>query len=247
MGKFENKVAVITGAGRGIGFATAKKMVSEGAKVVLVDVNAADLSNAAGLLEQTEQKVLTVCCDITDSEQVEKMVDLVIKQYGQIDILVNNAGITKDALIDKITNEQWSQVINTNLTGAFCVTRAIVPYMKEHKYGRIVSLASVSAYGNIGQVNYAASKAGIIGLTKTLALELGKYNITVNTVLPGLTATEMMKTIPQHVLNEWEKKIPLRRLGAPEDQANAICFLVSDEASYISGVELVVSGGSLII
>lgn len=246
MGRFQDKVAIITGGARGIGFATAKKMAADGAKVVLVDINEAQLKEAAGKIE-APSGVMTFVCDITDPQQVEKLAELVIKEFGQIDILVNNAGITRDAMIDKITDQQWNQVITTNLTGAFNMCRAVVPYMKQRKYGRIISLASVSAFGNVGQVNYAASKAGIIGLTRTLALELGRFNITVNAVLPGLTATEMMKTIPEHVLDAWEKKIPMRRLGQPDDQAEAISFLASDAAGYISGVELPVAGAALII
>jgi 3-oxoacyl-[acyl-carrier protein] reductase len=247
VGRFENKVAIITGGARGIGLATAKKMAADGAKIILVDINEAQLQEAAGCIEAPQVSVMTCVCDITDPQQVEKLAELVIKECGQIDILVNNAGITRDAMSDKMTDLQWNQVINTNLTGAFNMCRAVIPYMKARKYGRIVSLASVSAYGNVGQVNYAASKAGIIGMTRTLALELGRYNITVNAVLPGLTATEMMKTIPEHVLDTWEKKIPMRRLGQPEEQADAISFLASDAASYISGVELPVAGAALII
>ncbi|MFY9174054.1 MAG: 3-oxoacyl-ACP reductase FabG [Peptococcia bacterium] len=247
MSKFAGKVAIVTGAAQGIGAATAKKLASEGAKVAIVDVNQEQAQKTAATLDPTGDKVIGLACDVSNRESVAEMVAKVIDKFGKVDILVNNAGITRDAMAHKMSVDQWKLVLDVNLSGAFYVTQAVIPYMKEHKYGRIVSLSSSSAYGNVGQANYAASKAGIIGMTKTLAKELGRYNITVNAVLPGMTATDMIKTIPDDVMEGLKKLIPLGRPAEPEEQAEAICFLASDAASYITGVELVVSGGALII
>lgn len=246
MNRLNGKVALVTGAGRGIGEATARKLAAEGAKVAVVDIDETSARRVASSIDPSGHNSLGLACDISDYAAVMQMVEQVMAKFGHIDILVNNAGITSDSLFHKMSLEQWQRVIDVNLTGTFNVCRAVVPYMQKQQSGRIVNVSSVSAYGNPGQANYAASKAGIIGLTKSLAKELGRYNITVNTIEPGLTATDMIKTIPGHILEEKVKKIPLGRPGQPEDQANVICFLASDEASFITGVELQVCGGSLI-
>lgn len=247
MSRFAGKTAIVTGAAQGIGAATAKQLFSEGAKIAIIDLNAEQSQKMATSLDPTGDKVIGLACDISDDKSVAKMVAQVIKKFGKVDILVNNAGITWDAMAHKMPTDKWRQVLDVNLSGTFYVTQAVVPYMKEQKYGRIVNLSSSSAYGNIGQVNYAASKAGILGMTKTLAKELGRHNITVNAVLPGMTATGMIKTIPSEVMENLKKQIPLGRAAEPEEQAEVICFLSSDAASYITGAELVVSGGALIV
>lgn len=247
MNTFLEKVAIVTGAAQGIGAATAKKLASEGAKVSIVDINQEQAEKTAATLDPTGDKVIGLACDVSNEKSVAEMVAKVIEKFGKVDILINNAGITRDAMAHKMSVDQWKLVLDVNLSGTFYVSQAVIPFMKEQKYGRIVNLSSSSAYGNIGQANYAASKAGILGMTKTLAKELGRHNITVNAVLPGMTATDIIKTIPSDVMEHLKKQIPLGRPAEPEEQAEAICFLASDAASYITGVELVVSGGALIV
>lgn len=247
MNTFLKKVAIVTGAAQGIGAATAKKLASEGAKVSIVDINQEQAEKTAATLDPTGDKVIGLACDVSNEKSVAEMVAKVIEKFGKVDILINNAGITRDAMAHKMSVDQWKLVLDVNLSGTFYVSQAVIPFMKEQKYGRIVNLSSSSAYGNIGQANYAASKAGILGMTKTLAKELGRHNITVNAVLPGMTATDIIKTIPSDVMEHLKKQIPLGRPAEPEEQAEAICFLASDAASYITGVELVVSGGALIV
>lgn len=247
MGRFDNKVAFVTGAGRGIGEAVARKLASEGARVAVIDICEENANNVANSIDPTGDICIALTCDVFDEVQVNKTVAAVVKKFGTIHILVNNAGIARDAMIHKMTTEQWNQVIGTNLTGMFFVTRSVVPYMREQRYGKIVNVSSTSAFGNVGQSNYSASKAGVIGLTKTLAKELARYKINVNTVEPSLTDTDIIRTIPKDLLDNMIKSIPLGRLGRPEDQANAICFLASDEAEYITGIEVQVTGGAKIV
>jgi 3-oxoacyl-[acyl-carrier protein] reductase len=177
-------------------------------------------------------------------ESVELATKKTLEQFGKIDILINNAGITKDASFLKMTSEQWQQVIDVNLTGVFNCTKAIAPSMVERKYGRIVNASSVvGIYGNFGQTNYVATKAGVIGMTQVWARELGRKGITVNAVAPGFIATDMIQTIPEKILEAIKEKTPLQRFGTPEDVANAYCFLASDEASFINGAVISVDGG----
>lgn len=243
MKRLDGKVAIITGAGQGIGEATARKAAAEGAKVVVADINEAAAQKVAVAIDPRGNNSLAVTCDITNEESVGKMIDRVIEKFGKIDVLVNNAGITADAFFHKMTSDQWQRVVNVNLNGTYNVCRAIVPYMREQKSGKIVNVASIAAYGNVAQANYSAAKAGIIGLSRSLAKELGRYNINVNVVLPGMTLTDMVKTIPPKVMEEKTQKIFLGRAGLPEEQANVICFLASEEASFITGVDIQVSGG----
>jgi len=244
--RFHNEVAVISGAGRGIGAATAKKLFEEGCRIVVLDVNEESAFGCARAIDPKGDRSQALTCDVSNKASVAEAVARATRRFGNIDILVNNAGITSDAMLHKMSLEQWQRVIDVNLTGTFLMVSAVVPSMREHKRGRIINISSTSAYGNIGQTNYAASKAGILGLTKTLAKELGRYNITVNAIEPGLTETDMIKSVPQSIKDDWLKSMPLNRFGQPEDVANAICFLATDEASFITGVELPVCGGFMI-
>lgn len=245
--RFQGDVAVVTGAGRGIGAAIARKLFAEGCRVAIVDVNEATAIQCAKEIDPAGERTMAVACDVSNKASVDQAIAKVIAQYGQVDILVNNAGITMDSMVHKMTLEQWQKVVDVNLTGVFLVTSAVVPQMRERKHGRIVNISSTSAYGNIGQTNYAATKAGVIGMTKSLAKELGRFSITVNTIEPGVIETDMLKGVPQEIKDGWLKVMPLARMGQPEDVANAVCFFASEEASFITGVEMPVCGGFLII
>ncbi|MDR1005333.1 MAG: beta-ketoacyl-ACP reductase [Bacteroidales bacterium] len=237
--RLENKIAIITGGSAGIGAATAVKFAKEGATVVLWDLDEARGNALASQLGAMFQKVNTAKFD-----EVEAAAKIVAEKYGRIDILINNAGITRDATLKKMTIEQWQQVIDVNLTGVFYCVKAVSEYMVANGYGRIVNASSVvGLYGNFGQTNYVATKAGLIGMTKTLARELGKKGVTVNCVAPGFIATEMVAKMPENVIDSMKAKVPLARLGKPEEIANAYCFLASEEASYINGHTLSVDGG----
>lgn len=242
MKRLKDKVAVITGGANGIGKVTVDKFLKEGAKVICWDIN-----EDAGkkLLKENEgkslkfQKVNTV-----NKAEVDQAVNDIINTYGGIDILINNAGITRDATLKKMTSEQWQSVLDVNLTGVFNCTQAISEPMVEKGSGKIVNASSiVGLYGNFGQSNYVATKAGVIGLTKVWARELGRKGINVNAVAPGFIATEMVETIPEKLIAELEAKTPLSRLGKPEDIANAYVFLASEESSFINGATLSVDGG----
>ncbi|MCB0652922.1 MAG: 3-oxoacyl-[acyl-carrier-protein] reductase [Saprospiraceae bacterium] len=244
MQRLKNKVAIITGGSRGIGKTTVDKFLQEGARVAIWDIDATlgealTESYRAKGLECKFYKVNTV-----DFTAVEAAAKRVAEEFGGIDILINNAGITRDASMKKMTSEQWQSVIDVNLTGVFNCTKNVFPYMMERGGGRILNASSiVGLYGNFGQSNYVATKAGLIGLTKTWAREFGRKGITVNAVAPGFINTEMIQTIPEEIIEGIKKSIPVARLGEPEDIANAYAFLASDEASYISGTVLSVDGG----
>ena len=244
MNRLQNKIAVITGGAQGIGYETAAKFASEGAKVVIWDVLETKGNLAVAELEKTGCTALFMKVDVTDFESAFAAAARVIERFGQIDILINNAGITRDASLLKMTPEQWKQVIDVNLTGVFHCTKAVAPFMVEKKQGRIINTSSiVGIYGNFGQTNYVATKSGIIGMTKVWARELGRKGITVNAVAPGFIATDMVKTVPEAVLKSLKEKTPLGRLGLPSDIANAYLFLSSDDASYVNGAVLSVDGG----
>lgn len=249
MNRLKDKVAVITGGAQGIGFATAEVFRKEGASVIIWDVNADRGSQAVKNLESIEpsdkaQRVLFTAVNVADSESVARATQQAINLCGRIDILINNAGITRDATMKKMSDEQWQSVIDVNLTGVFNCTRAVSPIMVDNGWGRIISTSSVVAlYGNFGQSNYVAAKAGIIGMTKTWAREFGRKGITVNAVAPGFIATEMIETVPEKVLDMMKSKTPLARLGEPADIANAYLYLASDEASFVTGTVLSVDGG----
>lgn len=237
MKRLEGKVAVVTGGAQGIGQCICETFAREGAKVIAVD-----MSDLAYSCENVEGYKLNV----TKRSDIEQFITDTVNKYGHIDILVNNAGITRDALIGKMTEEMWDLVIDVNLKGVFNLTQAVAPVMLEQKYGSIVNIASVvGEYGNVGQSNYAATKAGVIGLANTWAKEFSRKgeNIRVNSVAPGYVNTEMMKTVPDKVLDPIKAKTMLGRLGEPQEIANAVLFLASDEASFITGHNLSVNGG----
>jgi 3-oxoacyl-[acyl-carrier protein] reductase len=237
------KVAIVTGASRGIGRTVAAVLASRGARVVA----AARGDNAASTVADIEaagKQAEAVSLEVTDAGSIDAMVTAVLERHGRIDILVNNAGIVRDQLMLRMKRDDWDQVIATNLTSAFACCQAVLKPMLKQRGGRIISISSVVGQtGNAGQANYAASKAGLIGFSKALARELASRNITVNVVAPGLIETEMTKTLTDKAQGDWAAQIPLGRLGTTADVAAAVCFLASDEASYITGQVLAVNGG----
>ncbi|MGB3183600.1 MAG: beta-ketoacyl-ACP reductase [Cyclobacteriaceae bacterium] len=245
MKRLEDKVAIVTGGANGIGKATSRRFAEEGATVIIWDLDeekGAELAEA--LTSSTGAKVSFHKVNTTQFEEVEKAAAAAIEKHGQIDILINNAGITRDASLKKMTPEVWQQVIDVNLTGVFNCTQVISRYMTEKGYGRIVSASSVvGLYGNFGQTNYVATKAGVVGMTKVWARELGRKGVTANAVAPGFIETEMTKKIPAEVLEKIEAKIPTGKMGSVDDIANAYVFLSSDEARYINGAVISVDGG----
>ena len=243
MKRAQDKVVIITGGANGIGRVSALRFAAEGAHVVIWDIDAAKAEATRTKIIAQGGQAMAAVVNTTQPEQVVAAAQAVQDQYGRIDVLINNAGITRDATLRKMTLAQWQQVLDVNLTGVFVCTQARAPFMEAQQSGRIINTSSVvGLYGNFGQANYAATKAGLIGLTKTLARELGKYNITVNAVAPGFIATDMIDTVPEKVIDMLKSRTPLRRLGTPEDIANAYLFLASDEAGFISGMVLSVDG-----
>ncbi|MCC7080289.1 MAG: 3-oxoacyl-ACP reductase FabG [Burkholderiales bacterium] len=238
------KVAIITGAGRGIGQATAIKFAEEGACVAVCDIDEQSAIETARVIEHRRGEAMPFRVDVTDKVSIQAMVEALHERYGHIDILVNNAGIVADAQLKKMTDEQFDRVIDINLKGTYNCTRAVVDIMLEQQSGVILNASSiVGLYGNFGQTNYAASKFGVIGMVKTWARELGKRGIRANAVCPGFISTPIIDNIPDKLIDALEHKVPLGRLGKPEEIANAYAFLASDEASYINGAVLEVSGG----
>jgi 3-oxoacyl-[acyl-carrier protein] reductase len=242
--RLHNKVAIITGGANGIGKATALRFIQEGAKVAIWDIN-----EAAGRPLAMEWASNGAHCkfykvNTADADAVQEAAEAVIRDFGQIDILINNAGITRDASMKKMSPAQWQQVIDVNLTGVFNCTKSVSPFMLERGYGRILNAASIVAlYGNFGQTNYVAAKAGVIGMTKVWAREFGRKGVTVNAVAPGFIQTEMVGTIPAEYLDQIKERTPVGRMGIAEDIANAYLFLASDEAAFITGETLSVDGG----
>jgi 3-oxoacyl-[acyl-carrier protein] reductase len=248
--RLKDKVCIITGGAAGIGKATAEKFYAEGAKVIICDLN-----QAAGdaLVAQLGENAKYYQVNVTDRQAVQAFVDKVVEEFGRVDVLINNAGITKDGQfvkfkegekVGEMSEEAFDAVVAVNLKGVFNCTQAVTPYMIKQGGGSIVSASSVvGLYGNFGQTNYAATKFGVIGMTKTWARELGKYQIRVNAVAPGFILTEMVLKMPEHVLANMAANAPLKRLGKPEEIANVYCWLSSDEASYIHGAVISVDGG----
>jgi 3-oxoacyl-[acyl-carrier protein] reductase len=252
--KVKGKIVLITGAGSGIGRETALMFAKNGAKVVVTDVDEKGGKETVDeivkiLAEDPDNQgdAFFAKLDTSNREQTKQVAKVVIERYGEIDVLVNNAGIIRDAMVTKMTEEDWDRVIDVDLKGPFQMVQAVVDNMIEHKIGEIINVSSVvGVYGNIGQVNYAAAKAGLIGLTKTLAKELGKKGIRVNAVAPGFIQTHMTASLPEKVLIAMKEKTPLKRLGQPADVAYAIMFLASEEANFINGIVLPVDGGLVI-
>ncbi|MCU0390314.1 MAG: 3-oxoacyl-ACP reductase FabG [Thermoflexibacter sp.] len=242
--RLQDKVAIITGGARGIGKAAAEVFCTEGAKVIIWD-----LLIEAGQATAHEISTKGYICEFqqvstTDILSIENAVKDIINRYGKIDILVNNAGITRDKTLQKMSHQEWQQVIDVNLTGVFNCTKAVVPYMVEKQYGRIICTSSVvGVHGNFGQTNYAATKAGVIAMCRTWAKELGKYGITANAVAPGFIKTDMTDAMPEEVKQATINTIPVRRMGEPKDIAYAYLYLASSEASFVNGQVLGVNGG----
>jgi 3-oxoacyl-[acyl-carrier protein] reductase len=238
---FTNKVAVITGSARGIGLAIARKFAAAGARIVICDV---DESGVVEAVSGFSGRAIGVKADVTKSEDIANLFETTVRELGRVDILVNNAGITRDALMIRMDEKDWDMVLDINLKGAFLVTKAAGRIMMKQRSGRIVNITSVVGLtGNAGQANYSASKAGLIGLTKSAAKELAARNVTVNAVAPGYIETEMTRSLPEAAREDFLKKVLIGRPGTPDDIASAVMFLASDEAAYITGQVLTVDGG----
>lgn len=241
---FNDKVIIVTGSGRGIGREIAESFTKNGAIVIISDYSTESLIETENLFTTKGYSFKAIPCDVTNSEDVQNLIDLTYKEFGKIDVLINNAGITKDNLILRMKDEQWDSVIETNLKGVFLTTRASVKYFLKQRYGKIINISSVVGItGNIGQSNYSASKAGIIGFSKSIARELAIRNITVNIVAPGFIDTPMTSVLPDGVKEDFIKKIPLKRMGTPTDIANIVLFIASPLADYITGQVINVDGG----
>ncbi|HEY1132999.1 MAG TPA: 3-oxoacyl-ACP reductase FabG [Nocardioides sp.] len=255
MGRFDGRVAVITGAARGIGFGTAQRFASEGASVAVVDLDEASAAEAAGRLELTEgARAIGIGADVSDATSVDAAVARVVAELGGIHVLVNNAGVTRDNLLHKMTEVDWDLVMGVHLKGAFLMTQAAQKHFTEQRYGKVVCLSSTSALGNRGQANYSAAKMGIQGFVRTLGIELGRFGINVNAVAPGFIATEMTDATAARLKMSVEdfragvaERNPVGRIGLPDDIAAAVAFLASDEASYITGQTLYVDGGATLL
>ncbi len=240
----ETKVALVTGSGRGIGRAIAIELAQEGASIIVNDMDADSAKQTAEMIHSAGGQTLVSIANIVERPEVEAMFDAIKNEFGRLDILVNNAGITRDNLLVKMSEEQWDQVIAVNLKGVFNCTQFAVKMMSEQNSGKIVNLSSASAQmGNVGQVNYAASKAGIIGITKTLAKECARFNINVNAVAPGFIITPMTAEVPDKVKNMIKSSIPLNRIGKAEDIAKTVRFLVTEDSAYITGQVIACNGG----
>ena len=245
--RVKDKVVIITGGGSGIGKETGILFAKEGAKVVVADVNEKGGAETVESIKNAGGEAFFARLDVSNREQAKQVVKETIAKYGRLDVLINNAGIIQDALVVKMTEEQWDKVININLKGPFNCIQAVVEQMISQGSGVILNISSIVAlYGNVGQTNYAATKAGLVGMTKTLAKELGKKGIRVNAVAPGFIYTPMTATMPEKILEMMKEKTPLKRLGTPADVASTLLFLASDEASFINGAVISVDGGLLL-
>lgn len=240
----QDRVALVTGASRGIGRSISLALAAGGAKIVAVDIDREATETFVAELRQAGTDALAVQGNVTQAADVEQMIESAKATFGRLDILVNNAGITRDGLLLRMKDEDWDAVLNVNLKGAFLCTRAAAKLMTKQRNGRIINIASVvGQMGNAGQANYCASKAGLMGLTRSNARELAKRNITVNAVAPGFIATDMTDALPEQVRKELAAQIPLERLGTAEDIANTVVFLASDHSGYITGQVIGVNGG----
>jgi len=249
-GRFENRVAFITGGSRGIGKSIAETFAEEGAKIAIIDINEEALQEVQSEFKEKGFDILAIQANVVKTEEVEAAMEEVVKEFGALDVLVNNAGIIRDNLLFKMSDSDWDQVIDVHLKGAFNTTRAAQKYMVQQKFGRIINISSTSALGNPGQANYATVKAGLQGLTKTLARELGKFGITSNAVAPGFIETDMTKATAARIgvpfedfLKAGASKIPVGRTGKPSDIANAVAFFADEKSSFVNGQVLYVAGG----
>ena len=242
--KLDGKIALVTGGAQGIGAATVRKLAAEGAAVGIADISAEGTAQLAEELQAAGAKAIGISMDVSDADSVKAGIARVREELGGIHILINNAGINRDAFAKKMSVDQWDMVLNVNLKGTFLCCQAVIEPFAEQKYGKIVNTASVAALGNMGQANYSASKAGVIGLTKTLALELARDNVNVNCIAPGATETPMFMGVPEEIREKVRHSIPLRRFAKPEDMANLHAFLVSEDASYLTGQVVFCDGGA---
>jgi NAD(P)-dependent dehydrogenase (short-subunit alcohol dehydrogenase family) len=242
--RLNNKVAIVTGAGRGIGEAVVYRFIEEGARVTLCDVDEPALKAVASKLDELNGACLLALGDIADRDFVGKMVDKTIKEFGTLDVMVNNAAITRDAILHKMTQEQWQDVMDVNLKGTFNCLQAAAIYMRGQGKGTIINVSSTSRFGNVGQLNYAASKGGVVSMTRTAAKELCRKNVTCNCISPGTIWTDMLKAVPEQGQERLKAGIPLGRFGEPKEVAHLAAFLASDEASYITGQTINCDGGS---
>jgi 3-oxoacyl-[acyl-carrier protein] reductase len=250
VGRLDGRVAVVTGAARGIGAGEAIRLAQDGANVAVLDLTEEAGRETVEAVEATGSQAMAVGCDVSNAKEVTAAFEKIADRFGRIDILINNAGLLRDNLLFKMSEEDWDTVIDVHMKGSFLCTKAVQKYMVEQEYGKIVMTSSIVALGNKGQLNYSAAKAGLQAMARTLALELGRFNVNVNAVAPGWIETEMTKEAAERVgmsmdemKERFAKNIPLRRFGRVEDIANVVAFLVSDEASYISGETIYVSGG----
>ncbi len=241
--RLKDKVALITGAAGGIGAATARRFAREGATVAINDTRPDGLDAVAGEVRAAGGKALVLPGDVTKKAECDRMVQEVTGTFGRVDILINNAGINRDAMAAKMTEEQWDAVLSVNLKGTFLFAQAALPGMRERAWGRVVNTSSIGSLGNIGQSNYAASKAGVIGLTKTLALEYAKYGVTVNAVAPGPVMTAMLAGVPDAIRERIIAQVPVGRIASPDEIASVHVFLASDEAAFITGQVIFADGG----
>ncbi len=245
--RLKDKVAIVTGSGRGIGEGIVLRFAEEGAKLIINDVNEADAKAVVGKIKSKSGKAVAVIGSVASREVVQRLIDTAIKEFGTVDIIVNNAGITRDVILHKMTDEQWDQVIAVNLTGVFYGIQCAARVMREKGYGKIINISSTSALGNAGQINYAATKAGVIGMTKTAAKELGAKGVNVNAIAPGMIWTDMMKNMPPERIQQMDAMlpfiVPMNRKGLPLDVANLALFLASDESSFITGQVIFCDGG----
>ncbi len=239
----DQRVAIVTGAARGIGAATARRLAADGFAVAVLDLEEAAAKGTVEAIEAAGGRALAVGADVSDADQVQAAVERVAAELGAPTVLINNAGVTRDNMLFKMTEVDWDVVMNVHLRGAFLMTRAAQKYMIDAKWGRIVNLSSVSALGNRGQANYSAAKAGLQGFTKTLAIELGKFNVTANAIAPGFIATDMVAAVPEDALERVVGQIPAGRLGQPDEVARVVEFLADPESSYITGQVYSVNGG----